>query len=716
MLIWLVGWLSIGCTRAPSQRFNLESLKVTGNSHVDDDEIEERIASRETPKFLGLFPGVIYDYEVFNRFVLERDLQRVERYYRSRGYYQAHARAAHVFRSGAKVRVEIAVEEGEPVLLRRVDLHGVEQLPADLRNEARAAVTSELPLGQPLEEEKLDKASKALARLMGDRGYARASVRKSADVSLPQNVAAAGFWVDAGQPAELGEIKLQGLADLPEDKVRRALSLEPGMAYSQSELDEAKRALLDLGVFSSVEIEPQVDAATPGPTGKQRVPVLVKLEKAKLRSVHVGGGAQIDSLKSDVHVTFGWEDQSFLGGMRKLQFDVTPGVVLYPTRFPSFEAPKRLLPQGRFRTEFRQPGFITGRTSLVVKGQVSAYPLLQSGQRSLDVPIIGYVDNRASVGLERVYYRLYSYLSQNVQVNVPFYYFVKEEKDRDSALKPVTVSYPALTTTLDLRDDPVHPHRGIFIGNELEVAGLGGQARDVKVQPELRAYIPITKRITLASRGSIGLLFAQNYGETVLSNALEGAPSEDIRNRYGSPAAVREAWVKDIQLMFLRGLFAGGAGSNRGYGIREIGPHGAVPFYNHGQSRNSTSADQPTQLDNLYCTTTTNNPDVCDLPLGGFTLWEASIELRVPLGGALSGTLFTDAADVSPRRLSFRFRPHLSSGFGLRYDTPVGPIRFDLGFRIPGLQAPKDAPDEATRRADFFGLPMAASFGIGESY
>lgn len=713
-----VGWLSraavwalfalgccllIGCTRAPAQRFNLESLKVKGNSHLDDDEIEERIASRETPRFLGLFPGVIYDYEVFNRFVLERDLQRVERLYRSRGFYQARARAAHVFRSGSKVRVEIVVEEGAPVLLQRLDLHGIEALAPALREEARKVVARELPLGEPLEEEKLENASKALARLLGDEGYAQAVVRKSADVNLPRNVAAVGFWIEPGEPAELGEVTLQGVADLPEDRLRGALDLEPGMPYSQSELDEAKRALLDLGVLSSVDIAPQVDAATRGPNGKLRVPILVKLEKAKLRSVHVGGGAMIDALKSDVHVTFGWENQSFLGGLRKLMFEVTPGLVLYPTRFPTFETPRRLLPQGRFRSEFRQPGFITGRTTLVVKGEVKAYPVLQPGQRDLEVPIIGYVDNRASVGLERIYYRLYTYVSQNVQVNVPFYYFLNDPADRDSALKPVVVSYPALNTTYDLRDDPIHPHRGLFLGNELEVAGTGGDARDIKLQPEIRAYIPVTRRITLATRGSIGLLFSQNYGHTVLSNALTGAPPGGLD---------RAEWVKDIQLMFIRGLFAGGAGSNRGYGPREIGPHGAVPFYNHGQTLTQGPA---AQLDTTYCTTA-DDPAVCNLPLGGFTLWEASVELRVPLSGALSGALFVDAADVSPRKLSFRLRPHLSPGFGVRYDTPVGPIRFDIGFRLPGLQAPKDAADEGTPRTGFFGLPMAASFGIGETY
>ena len=695
-LFWQANALLCGCTHAPAQRFNLESVKVTGNSQLDDDEIEERIASRETPKFLGLFPGVVYDYEVFNRFVLERDLQRIERLYRSRGYYQAHARAAHVFRSGSKVRVEIVVEEGPPVLLRRVDLHGIEALPPDVRAEALASVTRELPLNAPFEEDKLDGASKALARTLGDRGYAQAVVRKSADVNLPQGNAAAGFFVDAGQPSEFGDVKLEGLADLPEDRVRRALDIKPGMPYSQSELDESKRALLDLGVFSSVELEPQLAAATPGPSGKLRVPILVKLEKAKLRSVRIGGGVLIDALKSDVHLTFGWENQSFLGGMRKLELELMPGAVVYPTRFPSFKTPERLLPQGRFRTEFRQPGFLTGRTNLLLKGQVAAYPVLLSSDRDPAAPIIGYFDYRASGGLERSYHRFYTYLSQNVQLNVPFVY----KGDKDPDLHHVVISYPALYTTLDLRNDAIHPHKGLFLGNELEVAGAGGDARDVKVQPEARVYVPVSKHVTVAARGTIGFLFAQNYGQSVESNALTGQPGAGVD---------RSTWIRDIQLMFMRGFFSGGSGSNRGYAPREIGPHGVVPFYNHGQTLETPGVD---------CTAgaASYDPAVCDLPLGGFTLWEASIELRFPLAGALSGAVFTDTSDVSPRALSLRLnRLHLSSGFGLRYDTPVGPVRFDLGFRVPGLQAPANAADEGVP-STIFGAPLAASFGIGESY
>jgi outer membrane protein assembly factor BamA len=713
-------WL--GCSRAPTTRFDLESLKVTGNEQLDDEEIEERIASRETPRFLGLFRGVMYDYEVFNRFVLERDLQRIERLYQSRGYYKARARAARVFRSGNKVRVEIMVEEGRPVLLRRVDVHGLERLPEELRAEARAQVAGLLPLGEPLEEEKLDEAAEALARVLGDGGYAQATVRKSADVNLPDDIAAAGFWVEAGEPSELGEVTLQGLADLPEGKVRGALALKPGDPFSQAELDEAKRALLDLGVFSAVEIEPQVDAARPGQNGRSRVPLLVKLEKAKLRSVHAGGGVLVDSLKSDVHLTFGWEDQSFLGGMRKLQLQVVPGAVIYPTRFPSFETPERLLPQGRIQTEFRQPGFLTGRTNLVLKGQVSIYPVLASTDRDPDSLILGYTDYRASAGLERTLKRYYGLLSQNLQVNVPFAYKAPCRVDAlgqqrcglDPALEPVVVSYPAFFGALDLRDDRIHPHRGIYVSNELQVAGVGGDARDVKVQPEVRVYVPLTKRVTLAARGTVGLLFAGNYGDSVEANALTGLPAADYD---ATDDSRRRAWIRDIQLMFLRGFFSGGAGSNRGYSMREIGPHGVVPFYNHGQS--SDNPEDPSAAEGAVdCTagSPSYSPAVCDLPLGGFTLWELGVELRYPLVDALSGTFFIDTSDVAANVMSFRLnRPHLSVGAGLRYDTPVGPVRFDLGFRVPGLQAPRGAADEGTP-GDLFGLPIAASFGIGESY
>jgi outer membrane protein assembly factor BamA len=692
--------LALGCVRAPQQRFNIENLAVSGNDELDDEDIEGKIASRETPRFLGLFPGIIYDHEIFNRFVLERDLQRIERLYRRKGFYKAHARAARVSRKGANVRVEIVVEEGDPVLLRRIDVHGLEGLPADVRAEALASVSSRMSLGSNFDEEVFSDSATALARSLADHGYALASVRKAADISLPSNSASAGFWVKSGAAAELGVVKIEGLGDLPEDNVRRALALSPGDPYSQSELDEGKRALLDLGVFSSVSIEPQVDNLTPGPGNKPRVPILVRVERSKLRSVRLGGGLQVDSIKSDVHLTVGWEDQSFLGGMRKFLLEVVPGAVLYPTRFPTLEAPERLLPQGRVHSEFRQPGFLERRTNGVIKGQLRAAPSLLGSERDPNAPILGYRDYIISAGLERSYRRFLGGVSHNLQINIPFAYV----GEKLPALRPVVVSYPAVTAALDLRDDAVKPHKGLYASTEVQVAGVFGDARDLKLRPELRAYVPLTRKTTFAARGAVGFLFPQNYGNTVLSNATTGSPGLG-----GTDGEVLSAWVRDTQLMFFRGFFAGGAGSNRGYAPREIGPHGTIPYYIPGQAAETLDASCIPGSD------TYSGSVVCDLPLGGFTLWEASLELRRSLLGALSGALFADAADVSPSQWSFRWRPHLSVGIGLRYDTPVGPVRLDAGYRLPGLQAPDNATDEG-QPAEVLTLPIAFSFGIGESF
>jgi outer membrane protein assembly factor BamA len=685
------------CTHAPQQRFSLDKLEVTGNSALDDDEIEEKLASRATARFLGLFPGVIYEHEVFNRFVLERDLARVERLYQSRGFYEARARAGHVFRDGNVVRVEIVVEEGPPVIVRRVDVHGLETTPPEVREAALSSLGPLVKVGTRFEEQAFEDSEASLLRSLADRGYAQAKLRRSADVNLPRRSASLGYWVQPGVVSEFGQVTIEGLGDLPRRIVRRALGIRRGEPYSESDLEEAKSSLLDLGVFSSVSIQPQVEQASPGPNGRPRIPLLVKVERSKLRSLRLGGGVRLDTVKSDFHLTVGWEDQNFFGGMRKFLVEAVPGAVVYPTRLPNFETPERLLPQGRLRTEFRAPSFLERRTQAVLKGQFGVAPVLLAPNRDASAPILGYRDFRASAGLERPFRRFFGYLSGNLQTNVPFAY----AGNLDDALRSVTITYAALVTSLDLRDDAIRPHKGWYAALETQFAGPLGDANDVRLAPELRGYVPISRKVTLALRGAAGLLFAGNYGSTVAPNALNGESGLS-----GDDATARRDWVRDIQLMFFRGFFAGGPGSNRGYAAREIGPHGIIPYYIPGQAAQDLSGT---------CLPGQDNAVACKLPLGGFTLWETSVELRYPVMGDLSGTLFLDAADVAPHEMEFRFRPHLSAGVGARYDTPVGPIRLDVGYRIPGLQSFTDVADEVPP-AEILSLPLGISFGIGESY
>jgi outer membrane protein insertion porin family/translocation and assembly module TamA len=195
--------------------------------------------------------------------------------------------------------------------------------------------------------------------------------------------------------------------------------------------------------------------------------------------------------------------------------------------------------------------------------------------------------------------------------------------------------------------------------------------------------------VTLATRFTAGFLFPFNYGSTV----KEGAAYDPT-----DPVALR-----DQQLMLLRAFFSGGPTSNRGYPYRGVGPQGILGFLlpNTGAACTDVS-----------------NPD-CLRALGGFTLWEASVELRIPFLGALGTALFLDASDVSRDTASIRLNyPHLSAGVGLRYGTPIGPIRFDLGYRIPYAQklGAETLPETEGIQPTLFGAPMAISFALGDAY
>lgn len=675
----------VGCNRVPDGRQAVNVVDVRGADKVDEGDVADAIATTASPKFLGLFRGVIYEYTVYDRNVLQRDLARVEAFYRTKGYYEAHARAGRVHEIDDKhVRVEIVVEEGKPILVGKVRLAGLEGLPEPIAKVARDAAARALPLGQPFEEEKFDAALAAVRRALTDRGYAYAKVKNDATVDLVHHEADVLLSVTPGIECVLGPVEVVGLGSLPEAPVRRALDLTPGEPYSEAQLDAAQQAVLDLGVFASVDVA----ADLPDPPVRV-VPVKVTLEPSRLRTIRLGGGVEFDALKTDVHGIVGWENRNFLGGMRSFSVNFKPGVVLYPIRVNNITAPTNLLPEERLTVDFRQPGFLEARTNGFIRPEFNVQALLLSPNPPPNQRVIGYAEFRNSVGVDRTYAKLNGAISHNLQVAYPFAYV----GSRDPTLGLLTISYPELLTSLDLRDDRVHPRKGLYLLNSLQVAGgpFGGQADDVKVQPDVRGYVPLSKRVVVAMRGSLGMLFARNYGSVVKSPRSVFDASEER--------------TRDFQLTFFRGFFSGGPTSNRGYPLRGVSPHDFVPFISPEAEIQRLTSGCGEGFD-------------CRTPTGGFTLWEASTELRFSVTGPLSIATFCDASDVSPRSMNIRLTHlHLSCGAGGRYDTPVGPVRLDIGYRIPGLQVLGGLTrDQRTPETFPLGIPIAVSFGIGEAY
>ncbi len=120
----------------------------------------------------------------------------------------------------------------------------------------------------------------------------------------------------------------------------------------------------------------------------------------------------------------------------------------------------------------------------------------------------------------------------------------------------------------------------------------------------------------------------------------------------------------DASVPFFKRYFLGGSSSLRGWGRFEVSP------------------------------VTSNGT-----PIGGLTMLETSAEVRVPVSGKLGAVGFVDAGNVWSRRWDIDLSDlRANVGIGLRYGTPIGPVRGDIGYQLTPVEGLLVNGEPQTRR------------------
>jgi outer membrane protein insertion porin family/translocation and assembly module TamA len=225
--------------------------------------------------------------------------------------------------------------------------------------------------------------------------------------------------------------------------------------------------------------------------------------------------------------------------------------------------------------------------------------------------------------------------------------------------------------------------------------------------------------VTFATRASLGFLFNFNYASDW---------QDELARSDGTQSKQEITTLQtDVETMYFRGFFSGGPSTNRGFPLFGVAPYGVVPFLNP-----ATAGEQVVK--GCVPTAAGYNASECFIPVGGSTLWELSNEVRFQVSGPFSLATFCDMGDVSPNQSDIRLSHlHLSCGLGGRYDTPVGPVRIDVGYRVQPLQVIPFKNEVAAAASGtsvdgvasspvngtpptIFGAPIALSIGIGEAF
>ncbi|HET7912276.1 MAG TPA: outer membrane protein assembly factor BamA, partial [Pseudolabrys sp.] len=649
----------------------IKDIRFVGAKAFSHGRLKDVIKTSESNLLSFLQTTDIYDAD---RVEADRDLLR--RFYLKHGYADVRIVSAIGEYDPAKKGfvVTFTIDEGNQYRVGTVDVvSNVRAIdPAALRGQVK------LSPGNVYNADLVEKSVESMTIQAARQGYAFANVRPRGDRNFEAKTINLVFVVEEGARAYIERINIRGNTRTRDYVIRREFDLGEGDAYNRALIDRAERRLKNLNYFKSVKITNEPGSAP------DRVVINVNVEEQPTGEFSISGGySTADGLIGEISVA----DRNLMGRGQYAKASVT-----YGERVRGFD----LSFVEPFLFGYRMAGGI----------DLFARQNLASNYVSYDSQTIG-TNLRLGFALteEIAFQPRYTFYQQKItlptqynncqfsnfapatglapgtgvnpgvefggldtQVNVPFGCYADGEASlavrKELAAGPVNVSMLGYTVSYNTLDNNRVPTSGLFAELKQDFAGIGGDVNFIRTSAEARTYYEVFNDVVSVFK--------------VQGGHIAGWGGNDLR---------------------MLDHFFMGPNLVRGFSPAGIGPRDLTPG-------------------------TTNDA------LGGTLYWGASVEAQTPLyflpkDIGIKVAVFADAGSlwnyqgptswsVTGETLQVGLNsPSMirsSVGVGLLWDSPLGPLRFDLAYPITKYCATPVGGGEVCDRTQVFRFSGGTKF------
>jgi outer membrane protein assembly factor BamA len=617
------------------KKHNVTDVRIMGESQLKADALEPQITV-EKKHFLS--------HGNFSDQLVRTSIKNLKAVYQSQGFSSVQITSSTI-NQGGDIQVAFHITEGPRDVVNALSIEGAHSFP-----EAQFAPKGlKVAAGQPYSQANVQADRASIVANYLKAGYLTSSFRETAtEVSKndPHHINVV-YHIYEGPRVFTGDILTLGRVHTQQRLINRDIAaIKPDQPLPETDLLTAGSNLYDhSGVFDWSEVDPKSQITT-----QSNEDVLVKVHEAKRNGFTYGFGFEVinrgGSIPSGTIAlpnlppvglpsNFKTSQVTFYGPRGTVQYTrnnlrgkgESLSLTAFAGRLDQRAAIYYIDPSFRWSSWKSTVSFSAERNE--------ANPIFSSQQEVGTNQFQRFIDGAK----KNLFFIKYSFSKTDLtRVEIPDLVPAADQHVRLSGF--------GANVTRDTRDNVLDEHKGVLRSLEVDVNSrkLGSSVDFAKLTTQVAFYKE--KRHHIVWAGSIRIGLAQPFA--------------------GSRVPLSEAF------------FTGGGDSLRGFPLDGAGPQRAVPVC--------------TDSGNCDCPTT--NCTLINVPSGGNELLVINAEARIPLPikKGLSIVPFYDGGNVFPRIGFHDFTPLYSNniGIGLRYSTPVGPIRFDFGRNlnpIPGVSA-----------------------------